>query len=294
MKKSIDFLMVGIGLLFCFTVYSQEQNIFTRHRYHMNIINPACIGIDGQTLITSSLRRQWTGVPNGPESQYVSFGTPIASNLALGISTENNKTFIEKQGFVGLDISYKLQLSNEIDMYFGIKAVGDFYDVNFTGLDTYNVIIDPAIQSISRFSPNVGVGTFFKAENWYATFSVPRIFDLSKVKEKEGVALVYTDIPQMYVGGGFDIYITDDFILKPSLNFNFIRKTPSILNVMTMINVYKKIEIGANYSTDNKYALLSTLRISNRFLFGYAYEMSTISALARSKNTNEILIQFKF
>jgi type IX secretion system PorP/SprF family membrane protein len=294
MKKIKNILLVGTSLLFCITIYSQEQNIFTRYRYHMNIINPAYVGVDGQTLLTSSLRRQWTGVPNGPESQYVSFGTPIANNLAIGLSLENNKTFIEKQGFFGLDISYKLQVSRSTDMYFGIKAVADFYDVNFSGLNTYNVVVDPSIQSISRFSPNIGIGTLIKGESWYAAFSVPRVFDLAKVKEKEGVALVYTDLPQMYIGAGMNFDINDNLMLKPSLNWNYIQKSPSILNVTTMVSFYDKFEIGANYSTDNKYAGLTTLKVSNRFVFGYAYEMSTIAALARSKNTNEILLQFKF
>ncbi|WGK94382.1 MULTISPECIES: PorP/SprF family type IX secretion system membrane protein [Flavobacterium] len=294
MKKIKDILLVGTSLLFCIAIYSQEQNIFTRYRYHMNIINPAYVGVDGQTLLTSSLRRQWTGVPNGPESQYISFGTPLANNLAIGLSLENNKTFIEKQGFFGLDISYKLQISRNTDMYFGIKAVADFYEVNFSGLNTYNVFVDPSIQSISRFSPNIGVGTLLKGEGWYATFSVPRVFDLAKVKEKEGVALVYTDLPQMYIGAGMDFDISDNLMLKPSLNWNYIQKSPSILNLTTMFSFNDKFEIGANYSTDNKYAALTTLKVSNRFVFGYAYEMSTIAALARSKNTNEILLQFKF
>lgn len=294
MKKIKNILLVGTSLLFCVTIYSQEQNIFTRYRYHMNIINPAYVGVDGQTLLTSSLRRQWTGVPNGPESQYISFGTPLANNLSIGLSLENNRTFIEKQGFFGLDISYKLQISRNTDMYFGIKAVADFYDVNFAGLSTYNVVVDPSIQSISRFSPNIGVGTLLKGEGWYATFSFPRVFDLAKVKEKEGVALVYTDLPQMYIGVGMDFDISDNLMLKPSLNWNYIQKSPSILNLTTMFSFNDKFEIGANYSTDNKYAALTTLKVSNRFVFGYAYEMSTIAALARSKNTNEILIQFKF
>lgn len=294
MKKIKNILLVGTSLLFCITIYSQEQNIFTRYRYHMNIINPAYVGVDGQTLLTSSLRRQWTGVPNGPESQYLSFGTPISNNLAMGLSVENNSTFIEKQGFFGFDLSYKLQLSSSTDMYFGIKAVADFYEVNFSGLNTYNIVADPSIQSISRFSPNIGVGTLIKGEGWYTTFSVPRVFDLAKVKEKEGVALVYTDLPQMYIGAGMDFDINDDIVLKPSLNWNYIQKSTSIFNVTTMLNFNDKFEIGANYSTDDKYAALATIRVSNRLVFGYAYEMSTIASLARSKNTNEILLQFRF
>jgi hypothetical protein len=48
------------------------------------------------------------------------------------------------------------------------------------------------------------------------------------------------------------------------------------------------------YRTDKAYAAMSTVRLSKRFVFGFAYEMSTQPTLAAARNTNEILLQFKF
>jgi hypothetical protein len=48
------------------------------------------------------------------------------------------------------------------------------------------------------------------------------------------------------------------------------------------------------YRTDKAYAAMATVLISNRLLFGFAYEMSTQPTLAAARNTNEILLQFRF
>lgn len=287
-------IIVILLILVSGKIFSQEQNIFTRYRYHVNIINPAYVGVDDETVVTSSLRSQWTGVPDAPELQNVSFGTPLGANLAVGASLEHNKTYIENYGFVALDISYKTHLSRYTTMHFGIKAGTDFYNVNVLGLKTHDLIFDPALQSINQLTPNIGVGVLIKDDMWYASLSFPRIFTTSRFKDKDGIALKVEEVPQMYLGLGHDFFITDDIIVKPSLNLNYIQNHTSILNLTAMVNYYELFEIGANYGTDNKYALISTFRVSNKFVFGYAYEMSTKVTSAIAKNTNEIVLQYKF
>lgn len=292
MKKNILIILLLFSMSEAF--FAQEQNIFTRYRYHLNIINPAYIGIDDQTILTSSLRRQWTGVPDAPELQNISFGTPLTDNLAIGTAIEHNKTFLENYGFIAVDIAYKLYLSRNTTLHFGIKAAADYYNVNLMGIKTHDISVDPALQSINSIKPNIGVGFLIKDDNWYASLSIPRIFNITKIKDKEGIAFLVDDLPQLYLGLEHDFFITDDIILKPVLNWNYIQNSTSILNLTAMVNYHELFEIGANYGTDNKYALLTTFMVNDKFVFGYAYEMSTLATLARAKNTNEILLQFKF
>ena len=276
------------------TFFAQEQNVFTRYKYHLNIINPAYVGIDDQTVLTSSIRRQWTGVPDAPELQNISFGTLLTDNLAIGAAIEHNKTFIENYGFVAVDIAYKLYLSRYTTLNFGIKAGADYYNVNLDGIKTHDLSVDPALQSINSIQPNIGIGFLIKQDMWYASLAIPRIFNTKRLKDKEGVVFLLDDLPQLYFGAGHDFFITDDIIFKPALNWNYKPTGTSILNLTAMINYHEFFEIGVNFGTDNKYALLTTFRVNDKFVFGYAYEMSTLATLARAKNTNEILLQFKF
>lgn len=263
----------------------------------MNIVNPAYAGLDNKTVITSSIRKQWTGIENAPETQAISFGTPLGKNLGIGISMVNDKTFIEKQTFLGLDFSYKVKLTEKTDLFLGLKAGGNFYNVNSAGLETYNLQSDPALSSISTFTPNLGIGGILKNGDFYISISIPRMLNSTKAKNQDGLATVATDRPHLYISSGYDIVLKTNFadlILKPSFMYRYVNGAPVSIDINTVLNIEKIIEIGAMYRTDNAYAGILNFIINKRFVLGFAYEMSTRQELARARNTNEFILQYKF
>jgi hypothetical protein len=72
--KKIHNILAGALLLIGSSAFAQQEGSFAFYKYHMNVINPAYSGVDGQTVITSSMRNQWSGVADAPKTQAVSFG----------------------------------------------------------------------------------------------------------------------------------------------------------------------------------------------------------------------------
>jgi type IX secretion system PorP/SprF family membrane protein len=227
----------------------------------------------------------------------VSFGTTLGKKVGFGMTVISDKTFIEKQTYVSLDFSYKLKMSETADVYFGIKAGGNSYSVNTSGLETYNVQADPALASISTFNPNIGVGAVYKEGPMYISLSIPRLLNTKRAKNDAGYASVATDSPHIYLSGGYDVPLQGEFsslILKPSAMLRYVSGAPVSVDLTAMLQIDKTFELGCMYRTDKAYAAMASVLISNRLLFGFAYEMSTSPALASARNTNEILLQFKF
>lgn len=284
-------------LLWSSTIFAQQENAFTFYRQHMNLVNPAYAGMDNETLLTSSIRTQWTGIENAPKTQAVSFGTSLGSNLGFGITIISDKTFIEKQTFLGIDFSYKVKMNETADLYLGIKAGGNFYNVNTSGLETYSVRADAALESIDSFNPNVGVGAVFKTDKYFFSVSIPKLLNTLRAKREEGFAMVATDRPHVYLSAGYDFDLNSSLVplaLKPSVMFRYVNGAPVSIDFNTMLKIGNNLEIGGTYRTDKAYAALATITLSKRFVFGFAYEMSTRPTLASARNTNEILLQFKF
>ena len=295
--KKINHIAILALLLTSSALFAQQESVFAFYKSHMNLVNPAYVGMNDETLWTSSLRKQWTGVANAPETQAVSFGTNLGKKLGFGITVISDKTFIEKQTYFSVDFSYKLKMSETADVYFGIKAGGNSYNVNTSGLETYNVQADPALASISTFNPNVGVGALYKEGPLYVSLSIPRLLNTKRAKNDAGYASVATDSPHIYLSGGYDVPLQGEFsslILKPSAMLRYVSGAPVSIDFTTMLQIDKVLEIGGMYRTDKAYAAMASVLISNRLLFGFAYEMSTSPALASARNTNEILLQFKF
>jgi type IX secretion system PorP/SprF family membrane protein len=296
MKKIQNKLAIAL-LLVSSAVMAQQETAYSFYRQHMNLFNPASVGIDSITVATTTLRKQWTGVPNAPETQAVSFGTTLGKKVGFGVTVISDKTFIEKQTYFSVDFSYKLKMSETADVYFGIKAGGNSYNVNTSGLETYNVQADPALASISTFNPNVGVGAVYKEGPMYISLSIPRLLNTKRATNEAGYASVATDSPHIYLSGGYDVPLQGEFsslILKPSVMLRYVNGAPVSLDITTMLQIDKTFELGGMIRTDKAYAAMATVLISNRLLFGFAYEMSTQPTLAAARNTNEILLQFKF
>lgn len=292
--KKLQYIVLTALLLASSTIFAQQESAFTFYRSNMNIINPAYAAVDSETLVTSAIRSQWTGIPDAPMTQTVSFSTPLGKNLGFGISMVNDKTFIESQTFLGIDFSYKLKMNETTDLYLGIKAGGNFYDVNTSGLETYNIISDPAIASISHFNPNVGVGALLKHDKWYASLSIPRLLNTTRVRNEAGYAMTDLDRPHAYLSGGYDYFIDALLTFKPSIMLRYVNGAPVSVDLNANLQIDDNFEVGVMYRIDRAYAAMGTIRLSKRFVVGLAYEISTSPTMAMARDTNEIFLQFKF
>lgn len=294
--KIIKNILAGALLLFSSMLFAQQESLFTTYRYHMNVVNPAYAGVDGETVLMSTIRQQWTGIKDAPQTQAVSFGTSVGNHLGLGVSMVYDKTFIEKQTQLGIDFSYKIQVGPLTDLYLGIKAGGNFYNVNTSGLETYSPQSDPALVTINQFNPNVGVGALLKNDKFFVSLSVPRMLNTERAKNKDGYTAVATDRAHIYLSSGYDydLNTVTELVLKPSFMMRYVDGSPLSVDINLMLQIEKFLEIGGSYRVDNAYAAIAGLTISDHLTLGYAYEVSTGKVMASAKQSNEFFLRFKF
>lgn len=283
-------------ILYSSVLLAQQQSLFTTYRYNMNLVNPAYAGLDSKTVFSSTFRNQWTGIKEAPQTQAFSFGTSVAKSLGIGLSMIYDKTFIEKQTVVGIDISYKIQAGSMTDLYFGIKAGGNAYNLNTAGLETYNIQPDPALYGVSKFNPNIGLGVVLNSQKYYVSLSVPALFNTQRAKKNDNeYAAVASDRPHLYLSAGyeFDFNSPTSLVLKPSLMTRYVSGAPLSLDINTMLQIDEFLEIGGTYRIDKAFAGIAGLTISKLLTIGYAYEVSTRREMASAGNTNEFFLRFK-
>lgn len=289
-KLFIALLLVGSSALF-----AQQESTFSFYRYQMNLVNPAYAGAEDKTVIASGIRNQWSGIENAPESKSATFGIPVGKNIGLGISAVWDKTFIERSTFLGIDASYKVKVTENTQLYLGVKAGGNFYDVNTTGLNTYNVVGDPALRSINTFNPNIGFGALVKHKKFFMSLSIPRVLDTERAKNIDGYAAVATDKPHVYFSSGYDFNLnsTETLVLKPSFFLRYVNNAPVSIDFNTVLNVDDLVEFGGTYRSDKAFSGMVNFKISKKLIIGYVYEVSTRVELARARNTSELLLRYE-
>ena len=93
----IKLIIIALLLFISSGVYAQQESILAFYSNHLNLVNPAAVSVNGETQFTTSIRQQWTGIKDAPQTQAASFMTPLNKNLALGLSVVKDEVFIEKQ-----------------------------------------------------------------------------------------------------------------------------------------------------------------------------------------------------
>ena len=273
---------------------AQQDPNYTFYRFNMNLINPAFAGA-GETMdFGLTLRSQWAGVEGAPETQSFLFGTPVGSNVGLGASVLNDKTFVENQTFFAVDFSYKVKLNESLDLFLGLKGSFTSYDVNTSGLRTYGIHADPSLIDIDgRFTPNVGAGIYLKNDKYFVSLSAPKILTPDRLEQNDGEARLGVDKVHLYLVGGYDFSLSDALILKSSSMIRYVDSSPISVDLTGILEFNQQFGLGAGYRFNESLSGLFMFR-KNWFEIGYAYEMALESKVRNIDNgTHEILLNIK-
>ncbi len=293
--KSIYRIVLLLVLVTVTKVEAQQDPNYTLYRYNMNLINPAYAGTEGVTNFGVNIRSQWANVKGAPETQSFLFGTPVGKNVGLGLSVISDKTFIEKQTSLALDFSYHLKLNDAYDLYFGIKAGFNSYDANTDGLVTYGVMQDPKLMNLDgRLNPNFGAGIYLKHNDYFLSFSVPKILSSDRLEEDNGVATVDASRQHMYLAGGYNINLNNNTVLKPSVLLRYVDASPLSVDLTAMLEFNGKFDLGAAYRINESASGIAIFNLSKSMQIGYAYETSFESSVRSIDNgTHEIMMNLK-
>lgn len=272
---------------------AQQDPNYTLYVYNMNLINPAYAGANNSTDLGVNIRSQWSNVKGAPETQSLIFGTPVGNNLGVGLSVISDKTFIEKQTSIAADFSYHLKLSQNHDLYFGVKAGFNSYNANTDGLVTYGIQQDPNLMNLNgKLNPNFGAGLYFSHQNYFLTFSMPKILSNDRLEEENGTARAGSDKQHVYLGGGYHIPLNTNMVLKPSVLMRYVNASPLSVDITAMLEFSEYFNLGAAYRIDESASGLAIFKVTKALKIGYAYEISTQSEVRYMDNgTHEIMLK---
>jgi type IX secretion system PorP/SprF family membrane protein len=268
---------------------SQQESYYSLYRYNMNVINPAYAGADAANMLSFTSRSQWASVEDAPNTLALAFSSARENNVGLGISLVSDKVFIEQQTFAYVDFSYKLQTSGESALFLGLKGGGNFYSADPTSLVTSAQLSDPTKIRLSRFSPNIGAGAYFKATNYWVSFSIPRLFNVKR--NGDNLAVTAKDRVHTYLGGGVDLHVSNGIYIKPSLMIRKVKGLPTTADITGMVSWQNQFDIGISIRTNSSMALMSMISLG-MFDIGYAYETPTDNGLSQlNLRTHELVLR---
>jgi len=274
-------LCLAILLAMASTVAQQDPNR-NFYRYNMNLVNPAFAGSHVET----------EGIDSRKGSE---LGINFRSQWAGVSSILNDRTFIEQQTSLAIDVSYKLKVSEQTNLFFGVKAGATSYNANTSGLTTFGLTQDPSLLDLNGgFKPAIGAGVYLQGSSYFVTISIPNATTSERLEQRNGEVLLGDSRMHIYLSGGYDFQLGKGVIFKPSVLARYVDSAPLSIDVTGAFRLADRFELGATYRLDEGVAGMLLVDVANWVDIGYAYEMPINSPVVNSSNgTHEVFMKLK-
>jgi type IX secretion system PorP/SprF family membrane protein len=289
-KSLLVVMFVGLGSL----VYGQQQPNYLFYQQNMSVINPAFSGSEGQFL-AMNYSSSWVGVADAPRSATLVYNTAERNNASWGFSYLSDKVYVENQGIVSVDYSYKVQLSETTNLYLGLKGGALYNALDLNGLNRITNEPNAALSGIENYmNPLLGVGAYIKGEKAFFGISAPNVLNTKRYKEVNGIAVTATDRPHFYMTGGLNLAINDQIGFEPSVLYRFVNGAPNLVTAFANINFNNQVKVGTGISNNSYISGLVLFTGLERMDIGYGYEMGQRnSSVALRANSHELMIRYK-
>lgn len=294
MKRIIKicFFLIVIGLV---ELNAQQDPHYTQYMFNTMSVNPAYAGSRGHGVFTVLGRAQWVGFTGAPDTQNLSFDTPIGySGVGLGLNLLNDKIGPSSEIYFDGNLSYTVETGDLGNLAFGLRLGGRILNIDWTkgDVDQNEQLFDNNISG--RFLPTVGAGIYYHEPQWYIGLSVPN-FIRSEHYDGSLASLKTTAVERMHfffiTGYVFDL--SESIKFKPAALVKAVSGAPVSLDISANFMFNDKFRIGAAWRWDDSISALLGFQVSDSFLIGYAYDLTTSNYNVTNSGTHEIMLRYE-
>ena len=272
--------------------HAQQDSQFTQYMYNTVNINPAYAGSRGAMSIFGLHRTQWVGLDGAPVTNTLSMNTPInGTNLGMGLSFINDRIGPTVENAISVDVSYTVQANEDYKLSFGLKATGNFFNLDASKL-TVEDNTDAALQNYNKFTPNIGAGVYLHSDKTYVGISAPNVIQNTLHYDNNDVAVTKERI-NYYLIAGHVFDLNPNIKFKPALLTKLVTGSPLQVDVSANFMFYDKLVLGAAYRWDAAVSALAGFQITDGLYVGYGYDMETTKLRKYNSGSHEIFLRFE-
>jgi type IX secretion system PorP/SprF family membrane protein len=272
--------------------HAQQDAQFTQYMYNTINVNPAYAGSRGAMSIFGLHRTQWVGLDGAPVTNALSLNTPLnESNLGIGLSFVNDRIGPTVENTISADVSYTVQASENYKLSFGLKATGNFFNVDAGKLNSDPTVVDKSLVNYSKFSPNIGAGVYLHSDKSYIGISVPNFIETNRYDDNE--VAIFKDKINYYLIAGHVFDLNYDIKFKPALLTKVVEGAPLQVDVSANFMLYEKFVIGAAYRWDAAVSALAGFQVTDGLFIGYGYDMDTTNLRNYNSGSHEIFLRYE-
>lgn len=291
--RQITILAFMVFSLLINKIYGQQDPQITHYMYNMSTINPAystdAIGYQKFGLL---YRTQWVGIDNAPDTGMFFFHSPLTDKIEAGFNLIHDTDDIQTETNVNADFAYKLQVTDEGKLAFGLKAGATFFNTDFNGFFLNNPN-DPAFdENISRTYLAIGVGGYYYTDKFYLGLSTPNLLKTKHLENETAIQELGGEEIHYYLTSGYVFDLSDNIELKPSVMIKAVAEAPITVDVNANVRFYETVEVGLGYRNAETLIGMVNFEVADGIRIGYAYDRELNELKEFNDGTHEFMLLF--
>ncbi len=297
MKKIIYALLLCLlGL----SAYAQQEPHFTHFMYTQQTINPAYVGTREVPSFLVLYRNQWLDIEGAPRNMMVSFSSPfLGDKVGFGITAIRQQVGIFDNWHGSLAYSYRLQLSENLNLRIGLHGAGYYSTFNFSKPGTvYFDENDPSIplENTTLLKGNFGAGLYVYNKSFYFGLSSP-YFLSNQIGFNDQSTTTAVSQAHYYAMAGTVFPINDKVKLRPAILGKYVQGAPFQAEVNISAMFSNKVSAGVSYRSGGSGVgesvdFLLFFQLTRRAGFGMAYDFTLSDIQPYNNGTFEVMLRF--
>lgn len=270
-----------------FSANAQIDPLYAQYLYNPVVINPAYTGMNKYLNVMSGFRKQWTGFDGSPSTINVTGHTSLFDNkMGVGLMIVEDKIGENKNTLIQGTYAYKLDLDGMI-LSFGLQAGVVNYRSDNYDLNPYDPGDPYFTGKQNTTKPTFGTGIILKSDKLFLGLSVPRLLQ-AKANFDNIESQLYTQ--HFYAFGSYVFMLTPRIRMKPGVLLKAVNGSPLSADVNVQFLLNEQFSVGALTRNLNTYGLMTQLKFSQGYKFGYVLEVPTNNSVGFRYTTHEITL----
>lgn len=289
-------IIIVVTILLINKIEAQQDPHYTQYMYNTMSVNPAYVGSKGHGVLTALGRTQWVGFEGAPDTQTLSYDTPLGDRgLGIGVNLVNDKIGPSHETYLDANLSYTILTGEEGNLAFGLKLGGRLLNVDWS-LGNQQDQSDPSFDGqgiINKFLPTIGAGLYYHEPDWYIGLAVPNFLRQEHYDENRAIGEIATERLHFFLITGYVFDLSRDIKFKPAALLKAVSGAPLSLDLSANVLFSERFRIGCAWRWGDSIAGLLGFQISEALHLGYAYDLTTSNYNVANTGTHEVLIRYE-
>ncbi|WP_299162488.1 type IX secretion system membrane protein PorP/SprF [uncultured Tenacibaculum sp.] len=290
MKIKFTVLLI---LLIISRINAQQDPQYTQYMYNTMSVNPAYAGSNDHTIINLLGRAQWVGVDGAPDTQTLSYDTPLGySGVGLGVNLTNDRIGPASEIFLDINASYTIRTSDEGNLAFGLKLGGRHLNVDWSKglIQDRN---DKSLQgNINKFLPTIGAGLYYYTEQWYLGAAIPNFISTDHYDDATNGGDVARERLHLFLISGYVFNLNESIKFKPATLVKAVSGAPLSIDVSANFLFNEKFTTGLAWRWGDSISALLGFQTNQNLYIGFAYDLTSSNYSNYNSGTYELMLRY--